>query len=49
MSDIEQAEQHDACDDQRNHGVMLPRELFLQENPAPEDGRHAVRRDDRRG
>ena len=24
-------------------------ELFLQENPAPEDGRHAVRRDDRRG
>ena len=44
--DIEYADHDDADHDQRDHDVMLPGELFLQENAAPEDGRGAVGRDD---
>ena len=47
-SDIEYPDHDDADDDQGDHGVVLPGELFLQEDPAPEDGCHAVGRDDRR-
>ena len=46
-SDIEYPDHDDADDDQGDHGVVLPGELFLQEDPAPEDGCHAVGRDDR--
>ena len=41
-------QRYNADDHQRDHGIVFPRELFLQENAAPDDRRHAVRGNDRR-
>ena len=48
-SQVENANQHDADDDQQQHEIVPPRELLAQEDAAPEHGRGAVGRDDGRG
>ena len=46
---IKHAHDHDTYNDQSDHGVVLPGQLFLQEYSAPQHGDHAVSGNDRCG
>ena len=46
---VEDAQYHDTGHSEGDGPVMLPRQLLLEEDPAPEDGQGAVGGDDGRG